>query len=90
MTLPTQNVIAEPQQLVKMTYREGMRQAIREAILRDERCFSISFNLDLMPSGIMGLAFQASDAEKVLRFFTSLHNSQVDDSIEVAFQLLVK
>jgi len=39
MTLPTQNVIAEPQQLVKMTYREGMRQAIREAILRDERCF---------------------------------------------------
>ena len=22
-----------------MTYREGMRQAIRDAILRDERCF---------------------------------------------------
>jgi pyruvate dehydrogenase E1 component beta subunit len=39
MTLPSQNVIAEPQQLVKMTYREGMRQAIRDAILRDERCF---------------------------------------------------
>ena len=39
MTLPTQTVIAESQQLVKMTYREGMRQAIREAILRDERCF---------------------------------------------------
>jgi pyruvate dehydrogenase E1 component beta subunit len=38
-------MIAEPQTqaqtpaLVKMTYREGMRQAIREAILRDERCF---------------------------------------------------
>ena len=38
--MPTsQNVIAEPQELVKMTYREGMRQAIREAILRDERVF---------------------------------------------------
>jgi pyruvate dehydrogenase E1 component beta subunit len=35
----SQNVVAEPQQLVKMTYREGMRQAIREAILRDERVF---------------------------------------------------
>jgi len=38
-------MIAEPQTqaqtptLVKMTYREGMRQAIREAILRDERVF---------------------------------------------------
>jgi pyruvate/2-oxoglutarate/acetoin dehydrogenase E1 component len=38
-------MIAEPQTqtqtptLIKMTYREGMRQAIREAILRDERCF---------------------------------------------------
>ena len=30
---------AETPKLVKMTYREGMRQAIREAILRDERCF---------------------------------------------------
>ena len=30
---------APTQELVKMTYREGMRQAIREAILRDERCF---------------------------------------------------
>lgn len=39
MTLPTPTVVAEPQQLVKMTYREGMRQAIREALLRDERCF---------------------------------------------------
>ena len=29
----------QTQQLVKMTYREGMRQAIREAILRDERVF---------------------------------------------------
>jgi pyruvate dehydrogenase E1 component beta subunit len=27
------------QELVKMTYREGMRQAIRDAILRDERVF---------------------------------------------------
>ena len=34
-----QNVVAEEQKLVKLTYREGMRQAIREAILRDERCF---------------------------------------------------
>jgi pyruvate dehydrogenase E1 component beta subunit len=32
MTAPTQ-------ELVKMTYREGMRQAIRDAILRDERVF---------------------------------------------------
>jgi pyruvate/2-oxoglutarate/acetoin dehydrogenase E1 component len=38
-------MIADPQTqaqtptLVKMTYREGMRQAIREAILRDERVF---------------------------------------------------
>lgn len=38
-------MIAEPQTqaqtptLVKMTYREGMRQAMREAILRDERVF---------------------------------------------------
>lgn len=39
MTLPTPTAVAEPQQLVKMTYREGMRQAMREAILRDERCF---------------------------------------------------
>jgi pyruvate/2-oxoglutarate/acetoin dehydrogenase E1 component len=30
---------APTQELVKMTYREGMRQAIREAILRDERVF---------------------------------------------------
>ena len=30
---------AETPKLVKMTYREGMRQAIRDAILRDERCF---------------------------------------------------
>jgi pyruvate dehydrogenase E1 component beta subunit len=30
---------APTQELVKMTYREGMRQAIRDAILRDERVF---------------------------------------------------
>jgi pyruvate/2-oxoglutarate/acetoin dehydrogenase E1 component len=30
---------AQTPTLVKMTYREGMRQAIREAILRDERVF---------------------------------------------------
>lgn len=39
MTLTAQTMVAEPQQLVKMTYREGMRQAIREALLRDEHCF---------------------------------------------------
>jgi hypothetical protein len=38
----------------------------------------------------MTLTFQASDAEGVLRFLISLHNAQVNDSVKVTFQPLVK
>jgi hypothetical protein len=38
----------------------------------------------------MRLTLQASDAEEVLPFSISLHNPQVNDSVSVAFQTLVK
>ena len=75
---------------VTSTSAEPVRVAVTNRLLCDQCCFSVSFNLNLVPSSIVRLAFQTSDAEEVLPFLTSLHNSQIDDAIVGGFYLVVK
>ena len=75
---------------VTSTSAEPVRVAVTNRLLCDQCCFSVSFNLNLVPSSIVRLAFQTSEAEEVLPFFTSLHNSQIDDAIVGGFYLVVK
>jgi hypothetical protein len=51
---------------------------------------AVRFDFDFMPSGVVGLAFQASDHENILDFFPLLDEPDLDYSVACTFDSLVE
>jgi len=45
-------------------------------------CFSVGFDLDLVPSCVVRLSFEACHSDKVLDLVFSFHNPDLDYSVE--------